>query len=175
MHPKKEILSLWFEDEIKCFENELRAFLLKKVPQGVEVDDIVQEAYRRVIRLKQLDEIKYPRGLLFTIAKHVLSDIFRKKYHSKTDFLPDMDELCDVVGESNPKEQLLHSDEQTLLQEALRTLPKKCRVIFVLHHIDRLSYKQIGERLGISSHTVQTQLKIGMRKCRHYFQTRGLI
>lgn len=175
MTPTEQAENSWYHSELKQHEAELRRFVAAKAVHESDVEDIVQESFIRLIRIKSTADIRAPRGLLFALAKNIMCDLLRKKYRNRTDFLPDLDAFNDYSDDNSHHDKISSSDEQLLLQEAIRSLPKKCKVIFVLHYIDRLSHKQISERLGVSSHTVHSQLKIGMRKCREFFESRGLI
>jgi RNA polymerase sigma-70 factor (ECF subfamily) len=44
-------------------------------------------------------------------------------------------------------------------QQAIKQLPRRRREIFILNRIEKLSYKEISERLDISENTVDTQIR----------------
>lgn len=175
MAPQNQSLSLWFETEVQINEPALRAYLQKKVPEGTDVDDVVQETYLRIIKFKESKPIQSPRGLLFSIAKNVVRDIFRKKYAAKTISLGKL-EPGNVLFQKNPNvAELTPADEIEMLQEAIRSLPNKCRKIFILHNYERQSYKEIAAKFNVSVKTVEAQMTIGMKKCRQFFQSKGLL
>lgn len=54
------------------------------------------------------------------------------------------------------------------IEEAVQSLPEKCREIFQLSRNDELSYKEIAERKGISPKTVESQIHLAIKKLRKY-------
>ena len=62
-----------------------------------------------------------------------------------------------------------------ILNQAILALPKRCRQIFILRKLENLSHKEISQRMGISVHTVESQLTKGLKKCQKYFERKGLI
>jgi RNA polymerase sigma factor (sigma-70 family) len=165
----------WFDREIKPHEPALRGYLCHHVPELVDVDDVVQEAYRRILDLRLRKSIEHPRGLLFTIARNAATDLFRKRTSSRTISITEIDMLSVIDSTSNPDEALVQSDEVELLNQAIQALPKRCRQILILRKLENLSHQEISGRLGISVHTVESQLTKGLKKCQKFFERKGLI
>jgi RNA polymerase sigma-70 factor (ECF subfamily) len=44
------------------------------------------------------------------------------------------------------------------IERAVAQLPEGCRIAFVLHDVEGLEHKQIGELLGVSENTSKTQV-----------------
>lgn len=55
---------------------------------------------------------------------------------------------------------------ERLIQDAINTLPVKCREIFVLSKIKGMKYTEIAETLHLSVSTVDNQMGIALRKLR---------
>lgn len=176
MVPQDLEISNWFESNVRINEPALRAYLQNKLPPTVEVDDVIQETYARIVKVRTSNTVDSPRGLLFSIAKNVTRDLFRKKYAAKTISLREM-EVADVFISANTGEEdeFATQDDIEVLKDAIRSLPAKCRVIFLLRNYENLSYKEIAHRLNLSPKTVEAQLSIGIKKCRKYFEVRGLL
>ena len=58
------------------------------------------------------------------------------------------------------------NEMEKLVREAINSLPKKCRAIFLLSRMEGLKYREISERLGISVNTVECQMGIALKKLR---------
>ena len=71
-------------------------------------------------------------------------------------------------------DSVCHQQELTLLTEAIRELPERCRQVFLLRKIQELPQKVIAQRLGISESTVETLVAKGSARCANYFHRRGL-
>ncbi len=176
MYPNIKSDSVWFQNNVKINEPALRAYLINHVPRGVEVDDIIQETYARIIKVKLRQEIESPKGLMFTIAKNIIRDIFRKKHYTQTVSLVDMENFNVVdIDTKRPDENAEFYDNAQLLERAIQTLPKKCQKIFLLRHFKKLSYKEISKIMNVSNKTIENQLVIAKKKCEEYFRACGVL
>jgi RNA polymerase sigma factor (sigma-70 family) len=73
--PPIELERLWEE-----FGPPLRGFLARRVPPGVDADDLVQDVFLRVIRsLSTLRSTDRPEAWLFQIARNALRDSLRAR------------------------------------------------------------------------------------------------
>ena len=64
----------------KDFAPPLRAFLARRVPPGIDADDLLQEVFVRVIRhLNTLRATERPEAWLFQIARNALRDSLRAR------------------------------------------------------------------------------------------------
>lgn len=168
-------VSDWFNAEIKPHESALRGYLYHHVPEMADVDDVVQEAYRRILDVRKRKTIEHPRGLLFMIARNAATDLFRKRNAARTISITEIDTLHVIDSNDQPDEALHRSDEVELLNQAIRALPKRCRQILILRKLENLSHKEISERLGVTVHTVESQLTKGLKKCQKFFERKGLL
>ena len=76
--------------------------------------------------------------------------------------------ITDTPLEEDPKES---TDIQTLVDEALALLPPKCGAIFRMSRIDKLTYQQIANELGISVKTVENQMGKAIGIMREFART----
>ena len=58
----------------------------------------------------------------------------------------------------SPEQQFIRDESDGLVQTALKRLGKDQRVVIILRHFVDLSYRQIGEVLGIQEKTVKSRL-----------------
>lgn len=145
----------------------LRAWLRRRFPAALDVDDIVQEAYLRLLRLRPDAALRSPKAFLFTVARNLALDQLRRRTASGEIALSD-ETPVQATDENAAMAETERSREIDLLQEAIDALPSRCREIFRLRKVDGLSQTQIAARLGISEHTVSAQLTIGFHKCANY-------
>lgn len=143
----------------------LRGWLQNRFSNRIDVDDIVQESLLRVLKAKEVSEIKSPKAFFFATARNLALDVVRRSKIVQFDSLTE-NELSDVLddAESVP-ETIARNQELETLTKAIQSLPSKCRRIFTLRKVYCMSQPDIAEKLGISVNTVATQLKIGVRKC----------
>jgi RNA polymerase sigma-70 factor (ECF subfamily) len=98
-----ELTEIWAE-----FAPPLRAFLGRRVPPGVEAEDLVQDVFLRVIRhADTLRSAERPEAWLFQVARNALRDSLRVRLRrdGRTDTLDvdlpaDTDEAADRAAEA---------------------------------------------------------------------------
>ena len=143
----------------------LRGWLQNRFSNRIDVDDIVQESLLRVLKAKEVNDIKSPKAFFFATARNLALDVMRRSKVVQFDSLTE-NELSNVLddAESVP-ESIARNQELEILTKAIQSLPSKCRRIFTLRKVYCMSQPDIAEKLGISVNTVATQLKIGVKKC----------
>jgi RNA polymerase sigma-70 factor (ECF subfamily) len=165
----------WFSEEVKPFEPALRAYLLKRFPSLPDHDDLVQETYTRVLRAREDGRLTQTKPFLFTAARNLAIDMFRRRHRarheslSELEALPVLEEMPDVVA------ALDRQQRHAVLVDAIASLPERCREVMMLRHLDGFSYKAIAERLGISPETVKVHMVKGVRVCIARFKQNGLL
>jgi len=164
----------WFKEEIRPHERELRAYLRGRFPSLIDVDDLVQETYARLLRARESGHATLTRAYLFVIARNVALDLIRRNKTVSVECLGDLERLSVVEERPDAAEALSHEQELELLAEAMRALPPRCREILALRRIEGLSHREIAEKLGIAEGTVNAQLAIGLIRCRHYLCAHGV-
>lgn len=160
----------WFARNVLPHEPMLRAWLRSRFPPGLEVSDLVQEAYARLLRARAAGAtLQSPKAFLFATARNLALDTLRRRQISGEDSLVPFESL-DVLDEADGiPESVDRSEKLELLTSAIQSLPDRCRQVLTLRKIYGLSQREIAARLGISVCTVSAQLTIGVRKCTEYF------
>lgn len=143
------------------------AFTIVKEPHSCE--DIVQETFLRIWEKKQnlIGSEELTWYMYTAIRNNCLSFIEKKQKTVLGDF--NGQEIADVPGE-RPSPPTKEADYDTLLKDALTNLPPKCREVFVLSRVSNLTYKQIGDSLGISIKTVENQMGKALKILRAYIK-----
>jgi RNA polymerase sigma factor (sigma-70 family) len=160
--------SRWFAEHVLPHEASLRAWLARSLGPRVPVDDVVQEAFIRVLRARGNGELRKPKAFLFATARNLALDHLRRHAVSRTEGLVEAD-LLDVLEDSESiPENIAHQQELAILTEAVQTLPERCRQVMTLRLVYGFTQRVIGEKLGISDRTVAAQLAIGTQKCTEF-------
>ena len=153
----------------------LRSWLRCRFSSGTDIDDIVQEAYVRVLRARSNGEVHSPRALLLVTARNLMLMQFRHRQVARENSLEELG-LVDIMDDGpDVAEAVARSQELELLTMAIQSLPTRCRQILTLHKIYGIPLKDVAVQLGISEHTVESQGTIALRKLGEYFQRHGAI
>ncbi len=172
MPPEVSENASWFAKEVQPHEDRLRTYLVG-IARPSDIDDLVQESYRRLLRVREEQQVRSPRGLLFALARNAARDLFRRRSTAKTDAIAEND-YHNVIDEApGTAEVVSRRQEIELLADAIADLPERCRAVFILRQFENLSQREIAARLGIAEHTVESQLTKALRRCEQFFAARG--
>ena len=163
----------WFTAELEPHEPALRAYLHGLVSPS-EIDDIVQESYARLLRAHERGPVEHPRGLLFATARNAARDLFRRRTTANAIPITEIVESRVFDAAPNAAENASRQQETELLAAAIAELPARCRDILVLRKFENLSHREIAQKLGISEHTVESQLTKALHRCEDFFARHGL-
>lgn len=168
-------LSNWFTREVQPHESALRSWLRAMFPTLAENrDDLVQESYLRLIRARETGEVRQPKAFLFTTARNLALDLFRRRKVVTIEPVADMASLSVMEDRPGVADAVSRQQELELLAEAVRDLPDRCRQVMTLRLLYGLSHKEIAAELAISEFTVKAQLAKGMRRCAGHFERHGV-
>jgi RNA polymerase sigma-70 factor (ECF subfamily) len=173
MPPPDSELGQWFATHVQPHEAILRAWLHRRFESQVDLDDIVQETYVRVLRAREGGPLASPKAFLFATARNLALDRLRRHDVSRTDLLGEIDSLHVLDERDGIPETLARNQELALLTEAIQSLPTRCRQILTLRKLYGLSHREIAQKLGLSESTVSNQITIGIEKCTDFFAEHG--
>lgn len=155
------------DDQIlRGYEGALRDFFGRRVRSRDEVDDLVQEAFARLIASDERREVQYPVAYLFRIASNLLHD--RGRRQARTPLHADLEEAESTVGVApNQEDRRHHDDLRAALDQALAILSPRAREVFVMRRFRNMDTQEIARALHISRRMVQKHLTSAMREiCR---------
>ena len=175
MPPESE-QARWFAAEVQPHEASLRSWLRGQYPSLLDVDDLIQDTYTRVLRAHAVDPARIygVKSLLFTTARNLALDQLRRRQLVQLDAWPENDEPDLPEDRPGVEELVSRRQELELLTEAIQALPDRCRQVLTLRKIYGLSQKEIAAQLGIAEHTVEAHVGAGVRRCTEYFNRLGL-
>jgi RNA polymerase sigma factor (sigma-70 family) len=123
-----------------------------------DAEDVVQEAYLRLLELENAGRIADARGYLYRIAANVALDLLRKRKTRSACVVEDV-EFEAVCSSDSPFATA--AEEAVLvrnLQASLAQLPSACCETFLLSRLYGLTFPEISRRLGISLRTVNRHM-----------------
>jgi RNA polymerase sigma-70 factor (ECF subfamily) len=141
-------------------------FLRRRVRVSVDVEDLAQETYVRLLRARDLRDVRNPQAYLLRVAGNVIAEWReRQPPHEPLPFV-DEDQLieeCDL--ECNLDTRLT----QLWLDKVVATLPPATRAVLILRFRDDLSAKEIIAQLGMTERQVRRHLIKGYEYLRQSF------
>jgi len=164
----------WFAEEVQVHEPMLRAWLRSRFPSQLDADEVVQEAFLRVLKARETGRVDSPRALLFTAARNLAIDRLRHARIIPMEALTEIEHSSVLAEDAGVPEAVGRNQELELLTLAIQSLPDRCRQVLTLRKIYGLSQKAIAAQLGITEHTVEAQVANGMRRCADFLARHGL-
>ncbi len=164
----------WFAEQVRPHEAALRFHLRRVTSSLADVDDVVQDSYLRLFKARRSGEIRTPKAMLFTIARNAARDLFRRKQVADPIPITENQPLAVLSDEPSVAEAVCRQQELALLEEAMRSLPSRCREVLMLRKIHQLSQREIASRLGISENTVESLVGKGSRRCADFLRAQGV-
>jgi RNA polymerase sigma factor (sigma-70 family) len=153
--------ALWLGRHVLPHEPALRAWLRRKSLAGLDVDDIVQETYTRLVGAESVTHIHDARSYAFQIAGSVVIDHLRRLKVVSISQVPNFDYLEVAADEPSPERQVIDRDELQQLAQVIAGLPGRVRDVFILRRVHGLSQREVAQRLGISENTVEKHMSRG--------------
>ncbi|MBS7778336.1 sigma-70 family RNA polymerase sigma factor [Acidovorax sp. CCYZU-2555] len=155
------------------YYRELLNFLARSVRDRDTAADLVQESYARVLAAQQSGQtVQDPRALLYRTARNLVIDQHRRAETraeiSETVLGDDKEGAFDGLPgprSLEPDTILASREGLAAVVAAIDQLPPRCREAFILYRFDGLSYAEIAAQMGISTRTVEMQLRIAMEAC----------
>lgn len=114
--------------------------------------EIVQETYRRLQQVPDVEAIEFPKAYLFRTALNLAHDSRRQQRRWPAHEMIDVDgPNVEIAGEEpGPYRILKGQQELAIVRQALMELSAKCRRAFVMHRFEDATYQEIARDLGVS-------------------------
>jgi RNA polymerase sigma factor (sigma-70 family) len=153
--------AIWLGRHVLPHEPALRAWLSRRRHDGLEIDDIIQETYTRLIAAESVAHVLDARSYAFQTAGSVVIDHLRRIKVVSIASVPDLDYLGVVSEDPSPERQTIDRDELHRLAEAIAGLPPKVREVFTLRRVYGLSQREVAVKMGLSESTVEKHMSRG--------------
>lgn len=153
------------------YYSKMKRFAQEYVIHEEDAENIVHDIFFEIWE-KKMDFNSHVNlnGFLFIILKNKCIDFLRKKNIEKHVANEIQDEhVRNLKLKLDSMEALDNNlfsepDIETIIQNAIDSLPEKCRIIFVMNKFEGKKQKIIAEELNISINTVETQMAIAHKK-----------
>lgn len=133
----------------------LARYFQRRIGKDDEVGDLVHEAFVRLAGVIARRPLASPAPYLQRIARNLLFDRRRRPEARMALMRLSIDDAHAPAVAPVQAHEIEADDVMRIYRHALGELPEKTRRAFLLHRVDELTYREIGDRLGISIPTVQ--------------------
>jgi RNA polymerase sigma factor (sigma-70 family) len=144
----RERVAILYRDHASALRRRLRA----RLGSADEANDVLHDAFARLLGARPADGLRDPGAFLNRIVCNLLIDRSRRG----TARPPHVPIEHDSVAVPAAQGQAIEVEQmRNRYREVIASLPPRMREVFVLHRVEGLSYKEIAGRLDISVRTVE--------------------
>lgn len=170
-HIKNLIHQLSSKDDERAFEQIFDLFYSKMYATAFQylknkplAEEVVSDVFCRIWKKRlELDQIKNFESYLFISVRNLSLNYIRNNSRLSNESLDEQSyHISDPVA--LPDEVMQAHELQELLNDCIENLPKKCKAIFKMIRFDGLKYKEVASELNISVNTVDTQMRIAIKR-----------
>jgi len=177
LHNEKVILRALSAGEEKAFRKlydhyaeKVYSVALLHLKQPELAEDLVQTVFLKLWECRDdLDGIQSFAAWFYTLTRNTIISILRKQ-GSQASYLHFLQQRFGILP-AYPEQDLVRKEQLQLIRRGIEQLSAQQRTAFTLQCDEGLSYKLIGERMGISPNTVRVHLFKAMESLRRFVQT----
>lgn len=152
----------WLARNVLPYEPALRVRLRRMFLYGMEVDDIIQEMYARIVSQPALETIRYPRQYAFQTATAIVIDHMRRSRVVSIHAAGSLEQLEISAPDASPEQQVEFREDIAAVAGLLAHLPERTREVLILRRVEGLSQQETANRLNISVKTVEKHMAQGV-------------
>lgn len=151
---------------VDAYSTQIYRLALKMLGDEQDAEDVLQNTFMKA--LQSIGNFEGRSSLstwLYRIAVNEALMLLRRQKPTvpvAMDYEDDEDELQHPTQFTDwcclPEEELLSAESKGHLDKAIRRLPEKLRVVFLLRDIEGLSIRETSETLGLTETAVKTRL-----------------
>ena len=145
-------------------ERTLYSYVLAIVKKPYDTQDIVQDTYLKVRASAHLYQKQgKPLAWLFTIARNLAMDLFRRNSRFLSEEAFEMDDTMEYSYVTEMTDRLV-------LETAMNILTERERQILLLHLVAGIRHREIAANLGLPLSTVLSCYQRTLKKLKRYLE-----
>ncbi|KJD34889.1 hypothetical protein PW52_13350 [Tamlana sedimentorum] len=126
-----------------------------------QCEEIIQDVFVDFWNARHKLQIKISiKSYLYACVRYKVFNEFRKKKIQRVELFENLNERFQY---STPETKLMHAELVEQINIVVKTLPKKCQEVYLLSRNKQLSHKEIANKLGISTKTVENHITLALR------------
>jgi len=156
-------IDTWFTESVLPFASHYRAYARRLTENPSDAEDLVQEAYAKVLGNPDWRRLESPERFVLTTIRNLAFDRFRKekvvgiRQIGSLELNSVPDPTPDVFAQEGARQEL------ELVLKAFEGLPEQIRTVLALRRMHGLSPGQIATKLNLSVSTVEKHMAKGLR------------
>ncbi len=156
-----ETLQNQFLSAFDAYNDDIFRFCVLKVSTREIAQDITQEVFMRYWQsLRKGYVLQNERAFLYTIARHLVIDWYRKKKESSLDVLTEAG--IDFAGDGS--KSITDQAEVREVLAVIQELEESDREVLLLRFVDGFSPKEIAEMLEESANVISVRIHRALKK-----------
>jgi RNA polymerase sigma-70 factor (ECF subfamily) len=145
----------------------LWAYVYRLTSHAADADDIVQEAYCRLLRAKVAEDEESRRRYLYRIASNLVTDRWRRRGRDGQD----IDAAADPPEGGHYAAPVVHDGA---VETTFRRLAARDRALLWLAYVEEADHTEIAGALGVGSRSVRVLLFRAKRRLRALLTAKGI-
>lgn len=123
-----------------------------------EAEECVQDVLYKFWRLRSAFTLQREKlsSYLARAIRNQTFNVLAQRHKKRTGLAEYSAESVDIMS---PERQLILQELQQQIDNAIKSLPSQCQLVFVLNKTEGLSTKEIANNLNLSENTVKSHLK----------------
>ncbi|MFZ5497352.1 MAG: RNA polymerase sigma factor [Verrucomicrobiota bacterium] len=156
---------------IERWQRPLHSFAYRYCQNQADADDLVAQTFVKLYqqRLRLRPDTRLSAWLFTTLTnlchnhhrwkrRHPTVNLEQRRIDGAADPGPGPFQEDITTEQATPDQALMQDETLTAVRAAIDRLPHDLKVTLLLHHFDRLSYREIGEITGCSERGIETRL-----------------
>ena len=149
-----------FHSVYKKHIKEVRNFLYYKTGDADLSEDLAQESFIKMWENCASVIFESAKGFLFTVANRLF---LNKKRRDKVE-LSFTKANPSTFNHETPEFLMEEKEFKSKLEAAISALPEKQREVFLMNRIDKMSYQEIADTLGISIKAIEKRMGLCLKR-----------
>ena len=147
---------------VQKYERLVFSMLLKLITSEEDVKDLAQEVFLQVF--KKIKTYRAESSLATWIGRIAYNFALNHLKKNKIQSTENAESIIEnTFTEHSPEEAIIKAEQSIFIQEQIKLLPEKYKIVITLYHSNEMSYKEIATITKTSEASVKTNLFRGRK------------
>ena len=143
------------------------SFFRRRLRDEELAKDLAQDVFAALLKQKTLHTVDNLEGYIFTVASNLLKDHARKTRRGRAALMEiGLQESENPSYAIDPERIAVGKEAYARAVRALHHLTERQRTIFILNRFERMTGREIAQRLGVSVSLVEKEMIFAVRHLR---------